>query len=145
MPNMGHYMPKPRPTSEEEPVEDFRQTFSMKNFSQVYRRILGVADFLKQSLGAAMAEADRRRNLYGQAVGSLLNFQNRAPRLQSRMYEVAGQMPDEGLPEEFGPASEEHIRRATSRVEESPFSAYDIATTLGERGQITEKAFKMRK
>ena len=149
---MPRYAPMgevPQPTyrhqGREEEVEDFRQTFSMKNFSEIYKKILGVSDFLKRSLGSAMAEADRRRNMYGQAVGALLNLQNRAPRLGQRTYDVAGQFPEEGLPEEFELATEEHTRRATGRAEEVPFSLKGLVNTMGERGQITERAYKMRK
>lgn len=137
-------VPQPDYGQREEEVEDFRQTFDMKQFSSIYKKLVGVADFLKQGLGAAMAEADRRRNMYGQAVGALLNFQNRVPSLNRRMYEVAGQTPG-GLPEDFGEASEEVTRRATERSTEAPFSVRNLTTTLGERGQLTEQAFKMRK
>jgi len=147
------YIPEPRyrrAGEDQEEVEDFRQTFDMKQFSTLYKKRLGVTDFLKRSLGSAMAEAESRRNMYGQAVGSLLNFQNRAPRMGRRMHDVAGQGGYEGssfdpLPEGFEEGSEALTRHATQRQEEAPFDVGSLIDVVGKRGRITDRAFRMRK
>ena len=139
-PGYGFKVAQPRKrVDEEEPVEDFRQTMDMKGFSAMFKKILGLSDYLQQGVASAAAEYQRRRNLFGGAIGALLNLSNRAP--NQRLQPPFGQ----GFSEDFEESSGEVTRRATARSEEEPFSVGNIMTTIGERGVMPERAYKLRR
>lgn len=125
----------PERDDELEPVEDFRQTFDMKSFTRIYQKMLGIANFLQRGLGSAMGEARRRRNLYGEALGSLISLQDRAPRRRTR--EIFGQLT--GEPEALEEPSE-LPGRAEERVEPSPFGAFGAMGNILERRLTLEEA-----
>jgi hypothetical protein len=147
MPRDGAYDPfgqarmeMPRPAMNvkdpmtQEPVEDFRLTDEMRGFSSMFKKILGMADYIQKGVFSAAAEFQKRRNVFADVVGTLTNLSTMFPK--NKLV---------GLNRSFGEATEEYNEEATRHATEEPFSSRGLIDVLGQRGELTESAYKMRK
>jgi len=134
------YMEIPRPSvnvqnpATGEQVEKFRLTDEMRSFSSMFKKILGLTEYIQKGVFSAAAEFQKRRNIYADAVGALTTLSEMSPK--NKLV---------GINRSLGEATNEYNEGATRRSTEEPFGVQGLMTTLGQRGELTESAYRMRK
>lgn len=106
----------------QEPVENFRLTDDMKGFSAMFKKVLDLAGQLQKGLFSAAGEFQRRRNLFADVVGELVNLSNAAPK--NKMTGINPEPNTEGYNEEA--------------TQENPFNLQDMSYVLRRRKGLTE-------